>query len=293
MTSPYPIDEIALIDPALIGDAGISPRLEYSENSHKSLMRSIRRDGQQMPVLLRPDPEAPGRYQIVYGRRRVLALRDLGQPVAALIREMDDTALVMAQAQENWARRAPSFLEKAHFAHQMREAGFDRTAIRAALDCDKTTLSRLLKLIDRLTPDIARLIGTAPNIGRDRWMALIRLWPEDVTPDLVEDMLAVYDPLTSDGRFAAIFNWLTRRRDRDEAPRLRQCLIVRDEDGTRIGEVRENRMAKVLAVRHRDANGFLDWLVPRLPRLFRDWQAALYPDERKLTAVNSGALYSP
>ena len=293
MSSPDLPGEIALIDPALIGDAGISPRLEYSETAHKQLMRSIRRDGQQMPVLVRPDPGNPGRYQIVYGRRRVLALRDLGRPVAALVREMDDEALIMAQAQENWARRAPSFLEKAHFAHQMREAGFDRKAISAALDADKTTVSRLLKLIETLSPGLARLIGAAPGIGRDRWMALIRLWPEDVTPGLVEDMLTVYDPETSDGRFAAIFNWLTRRRDRDEAPRRKHRVIVRDEDGARIGVVRENRTSKTLAIRHRDANGFLDWLVPRLPRLFRDWQSAMDETANTLTAVNPGPAYSP
>lgn len=293
MSSQTSPDELALIDPALIGDAGISPRLEYSENGHKQLMRSLRRDGQHMPVLLRPDPAAPGRFQIVYGRRRVLALRDLGRPVAALIRQMDDTALVMAQAQENWARRAPSFLEKAHFAHRMRETGFDRKAICAALDCDKTTLSRLLKVIDTISPEIARLIGTAPNIGRDRWMALIRIWPEDVTPDLAEDMLAIYDRETSDGRFGAIFDWLTRRLAAIRAPRLRQRLVIHDEGGERIGEVRENRTAKVLAIRHKDAEGFLDWLVPRLPRLFHDWQAALEATTQKLTAVNSGLAYSP
>lgn len=280
----------ALVDPALIGDAGISPRLEYSENAHRLLMRSLRRDGQQMPVLLRPDPGKSGKYQIVYGRRRVLALRDLGRPVAALIREMNDAELVTAQAQENWARRAPSFLEKAHFAHQMREAGFDRKAICAAMMTDKTTVSRLLRLIHRLTPRLARLIGAAPNIGRDRWMKLVDIWPDDVTPELVEDMLEAYAPDTSDGRFGAIFGWLIRRRGTDEAPRLRKRVLVRDDDGARIGEVRERRTVKLLAIRHKDAEGFLDWLVPRLPGLFRDWR---HEGAKKLTAVNAEALYSP
>jgi ParB family transcriptional regulator, chromosome partitioning protein len=45
-----------------------------------------------------------------------LALRDLGQPVRALVRDFDDAALVMAQGQENGARRDLSFIEKANFA---------------------------------------------------------------------------------------------------------------------------------------------------------------------------------
>lgn len=57
-------------------------------------------------MLLRPSPNDAERFQIVCGRHRVAALRELGQPVKALIRVLDDRAVILTQGQENTARRA-------------------------------------------------------------------------------------------------------------------------------------------------------------------------------------------
>ena len=138
--------------------------------------RSIAEYGQQVPVLVRPHPKIEGRFQIVYGRRRVLALRDLGQPVKALIRDLDDHELVLAQGQENTARRDLSFIEKCNFARQMVAAGYKRQIICDALSIDKTLISRMLSVADRIPLDVVEAIGAAPSIGRDRWLALADLF---------------------------------------------------------------------------------------------------------------------
>ena len=93
------------IDPNKIKAGGILDRLEDDDPAHAALMTSLRDHGQQVPVLVRPHPELPDTYQIVYGRRRVLALRDLGIPVKALVRDLDDRELVVAQGQENSAAK--------------------------------------------------------------------------------------------------------------------------------------------------------------------------------------------
>lgn len=121
------------IDPFLIDPGGMPDRLDSDVNEDADLTRSIAAYGQQVPVLVRPHPDTEGRFQIVYGRRRVLALRDLGQPVKALVRDLDDRQLVLAQGQENTARRDLSFIEKVNFARQMDEAGYDRKVICDAL----------------------------------------------------------------------------------------------------------------------------------------------------------------
>ena len=109
------------------------------------------------------------------GRRRVLALRQLNRPVLALVRDLEGRAALLAQGQENACRLAPTYLERALFAHLLEEDGFDDTTIRAVLDIDKTTLSRMRSLIRTLTPEVARLIGPARGIGRDRWTRLVNL----------------------------------------------------------------------------------------------------------------------
>ena len=154
------------IDPFLIDAGGLQDRLESDDAEDQSLLYSIREYGQQVPVLVRPHPEVEGRYQIVYGRRRVLAMRDLGQPVKALVRDLDDGELVMAQGQENTARRGLSYIEKASFAAQMREAGYKRRAICDAISVDKTQISRMLATVDRVGLTVVQAIGAAPAIGR-------------------------------------------------------------------------------------------------------------------------------
>jgi ParB family transcriptional regulator, chromosome partitioning protein len=73
------------IEPDLIEASFVADRLEVSEEHHRSLVESIREHGQQVPVLVRPHPEKEGRYQIAYGRRRLLAARDHGRRVQAAL----------------------------------------------------------------------------------------------------------------------------------------------------------------------------------------------------------------
>ncbi len=89
------------IDAALIEDAGVEDRLGLDEAAQQQLVESLKTYGQQVPVLLRPHPSKQGRYEIVYGRRRLKALRLLGLPVSAMVRQLDDQALCTAQGAEN------------------------------------------------------------------------------------------------------------------------------------------------------------------------------------------------
>lgn len=164
------------LDPALIDPGGLVDRLGEDPEDAARLLASIREHGQQVPVLARPHPGIPGRYQIVYGRRRAAALAALGRPVRALVRALDDRDLVLAQGQENSARRDLSFIEKASFARAMLAAGYDRATAQAALSTDKTQISRMLSVTDRLPEAVIAAIGPAHGIGRDRWCVLAEVY---------------------------------------------------------------------------------------------------------------------
>jgi ParB family transcriptional regulator, chromosome partitioning protein len=147
------------LDPNMILAGGVQDRLDADAEEDNELRRSLSEYGQQVPVLVRPHPEREGYYQIVYGRRRVLAMRDLGQSVKALVRDLDDQALVMAQGQENTLRRNLSYIEKVNFARQMEEAGYDRKFICDAISVDKTQISRMLSITERISPELIAQIG--------------------------------------------------------------------------------------------------------------------------------------
>jgi ParB family chromosome partitioning protein len=157
----------------MIDAAGLEDRLG-EDAEHTALMTSLQEYGQQVPVLLRHSPNHEGRYEVVYGRRRVAALRKLNLPVRAMIRDLPDRDLIIAQGQENSARKDLSFIEKVNFARQMRDMGFERKVICDALHQDETVISRMLKVADSVPEEVIRAIGDAPKAGRDRWGVLAK-----------------------------------------------------------------------------------------------------------------------
>jgi ParB family transcriptional regulator, chromosome partitioning protein len=160
------------LEPALLDPSFITDRMEDADDSYRRLLQSIETRGQDSPILVRPNPTDPGRYQIAFGHRRWRAARDLRRPVRSVVRNLTDQELIIAQGQENSARENLSFIERARFAKGLAELGYDRDVIMAALATDKTNVSRLLSVANLIPADLIAAIGPAPNIGRDRWTVL-------------------------------------------------------------------------------------------------------------------------
>lgn len=197
------------LHPDQISEGGMRDRLEKNSGADAALVASMREYGQQVPVLVRPHPTDVDRYQIVYGRRRVAALQELGLPVKALIRDLDDKALIIAQGQENTARQDLSFIEKVNFARQMRDAGYDRKAMCAALHIDKTVISRMLKIADSVPVRLIEAIGSAPGIGRNRWVLLAEaLAHPEVGIENLEEVAQAASAQNSDAAFEAVLKSL-------------------------------------------------------------------------------------
>ena len=268
------------MDPFLIDAGGMTDRLESDAGQDDALAASIRDHGQQVPVLVRPHPVTEGRFQIVYGRRRVLALRDLGQPVKALIRALDDRELVLAQGQENTARRDLSFIEKVNFARQMEEAGYDRKVICDALSIDKTLISRMMAIAAGVPPVVIETIGAAPAVGRDRWAAVADLIAQ--TGEDADMMVAMVNlgarTNRSDDRFQALSDYLTGHMKRTAAAvealapaRPKDPISVLALDGLPLGQAQYDRKFLTLKLRLTQTKGFEGWLMATLPALHRDW----------------------
>ena len=251
------------IDTALIDDAGFEDRLGVDPEAQKQLQESLKTYGQQVPVLLRPHPARTGRYEIVFGRRRLAALRALRMPVKAMVRQLDDHALVMAQGQENTARQELSFIEKASFSAQLKAAGYERQTIADALSIDLPMLSRMLKVGESFDLEFLKKIGSAPGIGRDRWMALARLIADPAARSRAvrETTVPAFTSLSSDDRFDAVFRRATAPRQtaatQAQTPKAR---TLRSTDGVTLGDVRQGRKGVTITVSARTAEGFDSWL---------------------------------
>ena len=249
------------IDPALIDDAGMVDRLGIDGTADKQLRDSLETYGQQVPVLLRPKADAPGRFEIVYGRRRLRALKALRMPVKAMVRQLDDHALVMAQGQENTSRQDLSFIEKASFCAQLDEAGYDRQTISAALSVDMPMVSRMLKVGTAFDLEFLRQIGSAPGIGRDRWMKLVKLMQDKRARSHVSARMRTPDfKGDSDTRFEQVFGWASKATQTDPKPPKPdiRARVVTARDGDALAEMKRTPKGLNLTIANRD--GFAQWL---------------------------------
>ncbi|MBW7057800.1 plasmid partitioning protein RepB [Paracoccus bogoriensis] len=243
----------------LIDNGGLADRLDDDAEGIAALRQSISEYGQQVPVLLRHSQRDEGRYEIVFGRRRVEAMRGLGLPVRAMVRHLDDRDLIVAQGQENSARKDLSFIEKANFAAQMARAGFDRKVICDALSIDKTVISRMLTVTDAVPEAVIRAIGAAPSAGRDRWLALA----SRIAGHSQDELIAAARGPDSDARFAAVLAAVSA------APRPSAPLPLRSANAT-LGTARRSKTRAVLELTGA-GRAFGDWLIDNIHEVHRDW----------------------
>lgn len=261
------------IDPSLIDNAGLQDRLGLDYEDQRRLKESLKEYGQQVPVLLRPHPTVRGRYEIVYGRRRLAALRDLGLPVKAMVRQLDDHALVMAQGQENNSRTDLSFIEKASFAAQLESAGYDRQTIAAALSIDLPMVSRMLKVGTAFDLPFLREIGRAPSIGRERWMQLADLYATPSTRTRVRNYMnrPEFLLLATDDRFNSVLQTAQNKRQAPPAPSssARKAQIA-TRDGVPLATLKASNTALNLSIK---TEGFNQWIEDNAEDLLNDWFA--------------------
>ena len=131
-------DSIVELDPTLVDPSALKDRIEDDDEEFILFRDGIRETGQPQSILVRPNDQIPGRYIIVFGHRRARAARELGRPVLAVVKRMDEVAHVIAQGQENTRRKDYSFIEKALFARRLTQMGHSKDVAKASLSVDDT-----------------------------------------------------------------------------------------------------------------------------------------------------------
>ena len=163
------------LDPWMIDNLRPEDRMEAGDVI--DLRDAIEANGQTVPILVRRNPDDAERYLLVYGRRRLEAIRqsDKVDKVRALVATLDDDAAGRAQISENMARRDLTYIEKALFARSLVDSGFGtQSHVAEVLTVTKSAISMALAVVDVISVDLARAIGPAPGIGRPRWDLLAR-----------------------------------------------------------------------------------------------------------------------
>jgi ParB family chromosome partitioning protein len=251
-----------------IEDSFISDRLVHSDEQFQELVEAMRIRGQDSPILVRPHPEKTGVYQIAFGHRRAKAARLLGRPVRAVVKALTDRDHVIAQGQENSARADLSFLERATFAGELEARGFDRETIMAALSADKTTVSKMLSVVNRIPKSVRAGIGPALAIGRDRWHELATRFDESTNEDKAIEFLGRerMQGRTPEDRFNLVSNHLMRK----EAPETDKPAAKEwsRKDGAVRASIKTNGRQYTIALKAAEAAAFGLYITQNLDRLY-------------------------
>ncbi|BBD40548.1 plasmid partitioning protein RepB (plasmid) [Aminobacter sp. NyZ550] len=265
-------ERVSQVDASLIEASFVADRLDHGaqDPDFDALVSSIETSGQQVPVLLRPHPDKPGRYQTAYGHRRVRAAGKLGVPVLAIVRPLSDVELVLAQGKENSERRDLSFIERALFAHELIARGFERAVVQDALSLHKAEMTRFLQVADAVPEQVVRAIGAAPKIGRPRWMALAELLKSEAARVKADDEVTSQRFLaaTSDERFNMLFMHL-QRKTQPIAGAVRE---IRDGKGRAVASLTVSKGKARIDFLEKAADGLADFLDEELPKLLERFE---------------------
>jgi ParB family chromosome partitioning protein len=255
---------IVELDPHDLDVSFASDRIDNDEDeAFQSLVESIRSSGQQIPILVRP-AQTNGRFQIAFGHRRVRVARTLGIKVKAVVRRLTDDELIIAQGQENNARKDLTYIEKSLFAWRLSNSGVAREVISIALGVSKTHLSDHLTIIQTVTPEIVLKIGAAPSIGRTRWQALADRLKNSDAIDYAIQITATHEFQAAKDRFAHLVERLAEKKT------VAQPTDLKTTAGILLGQFVSRPSGSRLVMRNRRFSAYLE---ARLPDLIREFEA--------------------
>ena len=270
------------IDVDLIDDWGPADRLpefmthypETPAQDFQSLKDSIQMSGQQVPILVRKTKNQ-ARYEVIFGRRRLQACRELGLKVRANVQDLDDASALLAKGLENAARRNLSFYERARFADEIQRFGHDTKTTMHVLNVSKSGLSHLTNITKYVPHTIGNQIGAAPSSGRSKWTALAQHFKSGmISEEFAMHVLEHCQQTNSDDRLDTLLRSIRQIFPKDETGGGPTSPV------TGVSIQSSKQQVTVIAKKTGDNAQFGHWLEANLNRIIQN-------AHREFTAVNS------
>lgn len=141
---------LQLLDPALIDSSRWANRDELNfskDNADFAVLKDeIKSSGVNIqPIKVRPND---GRFEVVFGHRRVRACRELGIKVLAMVEDLDDQSLFAEMDRENRARKNLSPYEQGAMYRKALDEGLFKTqaALQEAIGVSQGAISKTMAL---------------------------------------------------------------------------------------------------------------------------------------------------
>ncbi len=265
------------LDPSIVDESFVRDRLEDDEEDFNALLVAIRDRGQDTPILVRPHPNAPSRYMVVFGHRRLRAVKTLGRNVRAVVKDLKDQDHLIAQGQENSARANLSFLEKALFAAEIARRQFDgdNAVALSALSIDRATFSKMLA-VATIPKEVLAAVGAAKGIGRDRWYELKNMLERPATLEKAMTYIQTEDfkARTGDDRFGALLTFVKALSKQSRTKEVRKRKWASDDKSVSV-DMKSEGKSYTLSLKTKDAAGFGDFIADRLSDLYQAYRQTM------------------
>jgi ParB/RepB/Spo0J family partition protein len=184
----------------------------------KNLVQSIKTKGQLVPLAVRVNPDDPKRYILVDGRRRYMAMLELGlkEVNVSLVNDDNDIDAYMTSMATNLARSGHNCVEIADSFAYLIQSGKKQKDIAASCGLSDAYVSQHIGILD-LPPEILKLARTE-KLNFAHLRVFKRVYNDDdmsffnkLTAKVIEHNLA---PDVAD---EAVSQYIERRRKREEA----------------------------------------------------------------------------
>lgn len=162
----------------------VQPRRVFTDSELDNLTSSIRENGLLQPLVVRPAPGVPDRFEIVAGERRFRALTRLEwADVPVIVRDADDETLLVLALVENLQREALNPLEEAEGYDSLAQR-FDmkHADIAKAVGKDRSTVANLVRLL-KLPVSIRKLVESG-QLSQGHGRALLAVEDPVLAADL-------------------------------------------------------------------------------------------------------------
>jgi ParB family chromosome partitioning protein len=166
--------------------------MNFDEQTLQDLTESIRTRGVLQPILVRPHPDVPARYQIIAGERRWRAAGIAGlHEIPVICRDLNDMEAAAAGLIENLQRENLNPIEEAEgYQRLIQNFGLTHEALGAAVSKSRGHVGNIVRLLT--LPDTVRdqVRSGALTLGHARAMLTLPN-PARIVSDVVGKGLSV------------------------------------------------------------------------------------------------------
>lgn len=138
-----------------IGRNPFQPRKEFNSEELGGLQESLKANGLLQPITVRRRPGKDG-FELIAGERRLRAAMKLGwKEIPAIIKEIDDGAILTLALVENLQRTDLNPIEEGEGYHRLsHEFGLTQQQIAETVGKDRTTIANMLRVLQ--LPEVVR-----------------------------------------------------------------------------------------------------------------------------------------